>query len=100
MNLRLLRSVAGMLIISAVLCFNLNGQTRSDVIKVYNEGAKTVKTDVNVSIEAFENVIKLAAEVGETMMISGTGHKFYRIASDLHLMRSVKMATELIGHQD
>lgn len=66
MNLRLLRMVAGVLIISSVVGFNINGQTRSDVIKVYNEGAKTVKTDVNASIEAFENVIKLAAEVGET----------------------------------
>ncbi len=66
MNIQLFRKAAGTLVITVILSFSLNGQTRSDVIKVYNEGAKAVKTDVKASITAFENVVDLAAKVGET----------------------------------
>lgn len=66
MNIQLFRKAAGILVIPVILSVSLNGQTRSDVIKVYNEGAKTVKTDVKASIAAFENVVDLAGKVGET----------------------------------
>jgi tetratricopeptide (TPR) repeat protein len=58
--------VAGILIVSAVLCANLSAQERNDVIKVYNEGAKAIQTDNEAAIAAFENVITLADQVGET----------------------------------
>lgn len=66
MNINILRRVAGILIIPVFLSVNLSGQTRSDVIKVFNEGAKVVKTDLNASISAFENVIELSNKVGES----------------------------------
>ncbi|MGB4291500.1 MAG: tetratricopeptide repeat protein [Bacteroidales bacterium] len=42
-------------------------QERNDVIKVYNEGAKAIQTDVNAAIQAFENVIVLSEKVGESV---------------------------------
>ena len=42
-------------------------QERNDVIKVYNEGAKAIQTDINAAIQAFENVIVLSEKVGESV---------------------------------
>ncbi len=42
-------------------------QERNDVIKVYNEGAKAVKTDLKAAIQAFENVVELSDKVGESV---------------------------------
>ncbi len=66
MNIQLLRKATGILVIIVIISFSINGQTRSDVIKVYNEGAKATKTDVNASIAAFENVVDMATKIGET----------------------------------
>ena len=66
MNINVFRKIAGILFISVILCMNLNGQTRSDVIKAFNEGVQASKTDAKAAIPAFENVIVLAEKVGET----------------------------------
>jgi tetratricopeptide (TPR) repeat protein len=66
MNKRTSIKIAGMLFILAILGTNLNAQERNDVIKVYNEGAKAVQTDLPAAIKAFENAITLADQVGET----------------------------------
>ena len=62
--MKLIRKISGILIVSAIISTNLNAQTRSDVIAAYNEGAKTVQTDVKAAIDAFERAIALADKVG------------------------------------
>jgi tetratricopeptide (TPR) repeat protein len=66
MNMKIMKKIAGILIVSAVIGANLNAQTRNDVIDAYNEGAKTMQTDVKTAIEAFEKVVVLSDQVGET----------------------------------
>lgn len=61
-----MKKIAGILVVSAIIGTNLNAQVRNDVIRVYNEGAKSMQTDIQVAIEAFENVIVLSDKVGET----------------------------------
>lgn len=62
-----MKKVTGILLTFALFCLGLNGQpTRNDVIASYNAGAKTMQTDVPAAIEAFENVITLSDQVGET----------------------------------
>ena len=64
--MKIITKIAGILIVSAIMCANLNAQTRTDVINAYNEGAKAMQTDVKTAIEAFEKVVVLADQVGET----------------------------------
>jgi tetratricopeptide (TPR) repeat protein len=66
MNMKTMRKIAGILIVSTIIGANLNAQTRNDVIDAYNAGAKTIQTDVKTAIEAFEKVIVLSDKVGET----------------------------------
>jgi tetratricopeptide (TPR) repeat protein len=61
-----MRKIAVILVFSAILGTNLIAQERNDVIKVYNEGAKATQTDPRAAIEAFENVVKLSEQVGES----------------------------------
>jgi tetratricopeptide (TPR) repeat protein len=64
--MKIMRKITGILIVSTIIGANLNAQTRNDVIDAYNEGAKTMQTDVKTAIEAFEKVIVLSDQVGET----------------------------------
>lgn len=66
MKSRVFKNLAGLLFLFILIGVDLNGQTRSDVIKVFNEGAQAVKTDLNAAISAFENVVVLSDKVGET----------------------------------
>ena len=66
MNTKTMRKIAVFLIVSTFIGANLNAQTRNDVIDAYNEGAKTMQTDVKTAIEAFEKVVTLSDKVGET----------------------------------
>jgi tetratricopeptide (TPR) repeat protein len=66
MNMKVMRNVAGILFVSAIICTNLNAQERNDVIAVYNEGAKAMQTDIEAAIQAFEKVVTLSDQVGET----------------------------------
>jgi tetratricopeptide (TPR) repeat protein len=66
MNMKIIRKIAWILVVSAIIGTNLSAQERNDVIKVYNEGAKSMQTDVPAAIKAFENVITLSDKVGET----------------------------------
>lgn len=61
----IMRKVAGILLIS-LFGFNLSGQTRAEVVEVYNEGAKAAQTDVPAAIAAFEKVVTMSDQVGET----------------------------------
>jgi tetratricopeptide (TPR) repeat protein len=66
MEMKIMRKIAGILIVCDIFFANLNAQTRNDVINAYNEGAMAMQTDVNTAIEAFEKVILLSDQVGET----------------------------------
>jgi len=66
MNMKTMRRLALILIVTTIISANLNAQTRSEVIDAYNEGAKTMQTDVNAAIQAFEKVVVLSDKVGET----------------------------------
>jgi tetratricopeptide (TPR) repeat protein len=66
MLIKSIRKIAGIMIVSAFVCANVNAQDRNAVIAAYNEGATLVKTDVPGAIRAFENCITLADQVGET----------------------------------
>jgi tetratricopeptide (TPR) repeat protein len=67
MKTRILKMIAGIIVLSAISGISLNAQVvRNDVIKAYNEGAKASQTDVNAAIGAFENVVVLADQVGES----------------------------------
>ena len=66
MYMKTIRKIAGIIILSIIAGSNLSGQTRNDVVNVYNEGAKAMQTDVKTSIEAFEKVVVLSDQVGET----------------------------------
>jgi tetratricopeptide (TPR) repeat protein len=65
MNIKQMRKIAGILVVSAIIGTNLNAQTRNDVISAYNEGAKASQTDPGAAIVAFEQVILLADKVGD-----------------------------------
>jgi hypothetical protein len=55
------------LFLAVFMAFSIaSGQERNDVIKVYNEGAKLLQTDVQGAITAFENVVTLSEQVGES----------------------------------
>jgi tetratricopeptide (TPR) repeat protein len=66
MNMKIMNKITGILILSAIIGANLNAQTRNDVINAYNEGAKAMQTDVKTAIDAFEKVVVLSDQVGET----------------------------------
>jgi tetratricopeptide (TPR) repeat protein len=64
--MKIMRNITGIFIVSAIINANINAQTQNDVINVYNEGAKATQTDVKAAIEAFEKVVVMSDQVGET----------------------------------
>jgi tetratricopeptide (TPR) repeat protein len=64
--MKMMKEIAGIMIFSAIIGTNLRAQERNDVIKVYNEGATSMQTDIPAAIKSFEQVITLADKVGET----------------------------------
>ncbi len=66
MKIEAMKMIALILVSSVFSLTNLNGQGRNDVIKVYNEGAKAIQTDLPLAIKSFEEVITLSDQVGET----------------------------------
>jgi hypothetical protein len=66
MKKNIMKLIAGMIAVSALFGVSLSAQDRNEVIAVYNEGAKAMQTDVPAAIAAFEKVITLSDQVGET----------------------------------
>ena len=62
--MKIMKRIA-LIFIAGALVINLQAQERNDVIKAYNDGAKSMQTDVPAAIKAFEEVIVLADKVGE-----------------------------------
>lgn len=67
MKKKITGKITWVLIISTIMAANLRAQERNDVIKVYNEGARAIQTDVQAAITAFENVVTLSDKVGESV---------------------------------
>ena len=61
-----MRTIALIVVFAAFFGTTLNAQDRNEVIKYYNDGAKAMQTDIPAAIKAFETVITLSDQVGET----------------------------------
>jgi tetratricopeptide (TPR) repeat protein len=66
MKLRNLIKTVSLLVVLGFSAVAVNAQGRNDVIKAYNEGAKATQTDAKAAIDAFESVVKLAIQVGDS----------------------------------
>lgn len=67
MDNKVIMKLAAALVVTALAGTSLYGQDRNEVIKFYNEGAKSMQTDIPAAIKAFENVISLSETVGESV---------------------------------
>jgi len=67
MKMKFLCPIACVLAFSAFFASGLNAQDRNEVIAIYNEGAKAIQTDVPAAITAFEKVIEMSEQVGESV---------------------------------
>lgn len=68
MKMKNLIKAACLLVVLAIAGTTLNAQSRNDVIRAYNEGVKAVKTDPQGAIKAFENVVSLSDQVGDSAL--------------------------------
>jgi len=66
MKLRNLIKTVSFLVVLLLSTTTLKAQGRNDVIKAYNEGANAVQTDPQAAIKAFENVVSLSKQVGDS----------------------------------
>jgi len=55
-----------LLVVLVISTSTIYAQGRNDVIKAYNEGANLVQTDPQAAINAFENVVSLSKQVGDS----------------------------------
>ena len=79
----------------------LNAQDRNEVIKYYNDGAKAMQTDIPAAITAFETVITLSDQVGESVndlkqkAVQVLPGLYYKLAAAAY--NEKKPATEIIA---
>ena len=66
MKIRNLIKTASYLVVLVLSTATINAQSKNDVIKAYNEGASAVQTDPQAAIKAFENVVSLSKQVGDS----------------------------------
>jgi tetratricopeptide (TPR) repeat protein len=66
MKLRNLLKTVSLIVVIVFSTTTIKSQGRNDVIKAYNEGAKASQTDPQAAIKAFENVVSLAVQVGDS----------------------------------
>jgi tetratricopeptide (TPR) repeat protein len=66
MKPRNLFKTVSILVVLVISTATINAQGRNDVIKAYNEGAGLVQTDPLGAIKAFENVVTLSKQVGDS----------------------------------
>lgn len=100
MKLRNLSKTAGLVVLMVLSTVTLKAQGRNDVIKAYNEGASVAQTDPQAAIKAFEKVVSLSAQVGDSAAdLRQKAEKvipslYYNIASDA--LTAKKPASEVI----
>jgi tetratricopeptide (TPR) repeat protein len=66
MKLRSLIKTMSLFVVVVLSITTIKAQGRNDVIAAYNEGAKAVQTDPQAAIKAFENVVSLSKQVGDS----------------------------------
>jgi tetratricopeptide (TPR) repeat protein len=66
MKLRNLIKTVSLLVVVVFSTTTINAQGRNDVINAYNEGAKSAQTDPQTAIKAFEKVVSLSEQVGDS----------------------------------
>jgi tetratricopeptide (TPR) repeat protein len=100
MKLRNLAKTAGLLVVMVLSTVSLKAQGRNDVIKAYNEGATAVQTDPQAAIKAFEKVVTLSAQLGDSAAdlrqkaVKVLPSLYYNVASDAFTAK--KPASEVI----
>lgn len=96
-----MRTIAVIVAFAAFFGISLNAQDRNEVIKYYNEGAKAMQTDIPAAITAFETVITLSDQVGETAddlkqkAVQVLPGLYYKLAAAAY--NEKKPATEIIA---
>jgi tetratricopeptide (TPR) repeat protein len=66
MKLRNSIKTVSLIVVLVLSATAIKAQGRNDVIKAYNEGASAVQTDPQAAIKAFENVVTLSKQVGDS----------------------------------
>lgn len=61
-----IKKITMSLMLGVLFTFTVSAQTRNEVVEAYNQGAKLAQSDVPGAIAAFEKVITLSDQVGET----------------------------------
>jgi tetratricopeptide (TPR) repeat protein len=87
-----LRSLTTAVVIISFFNTSIDAQVRGDVIKVYNEGAKAMQTDVPAAIKAFESTITISDQVGETA--NDLKQKAMQVLPGLYLKAASNAITE------
>jgi len=88
MELRKIIKAISLIVVLVFSTTTIKAQGRNDVIKAYNEGAGAVQTDPQAAIKAFENVVTLSKQVGDSAAdlrqkaIKVLPSLYYNIASD------------------
>jgi len=96
-----MRMIAVIVVFAAFFGISLNAQDRNEVIKYYNDGAKAMQTDIPAAIKAFETVITLSDQVGETAndlkqkAVQVLPGLYYKLAAAAY--NEKKPATEIIA---
>jgi tetratricopeptide (TPR) repeat protein len=89
-----------LLVVFVISTTIIKAQGRNDVIKAYNEGASAVQTDPLAAIKAFENVVTLSKQVGDSAAdlrqkaVKVLPSLYYNVASDAFTAK--KPASEVI----
>ena len=100
MKLRNLAKTTILLFVLVLSTVTLKAQGRNDVIKAYNEGAGAVQTNPQAAIAAFEKVVTLSAQLGDSAAdlrqkaVKVLPSLYYNIASDAFTAK--KPASEVI----
>ena len=101
MKLRNLVKTVCILVVLVYSTATINAQGRNEVIKAYNEGASVAQTDPQAAIKAFENVVNLSKQVGDSAAdlrqkaVKVLPSLYYNVASDAFTAK--KPAAEVIG---
>ena len=100
MELRKIIKTISFIVVLIFSTTTIKAQGRNDVIKAYNEGAAAVQTDPQAAIKAFENVVTLSKQVGDSAAdlsqkaIKVLPSLYYNVASDAFTAK--KPAAEVI----
>jgi Tetratricopeptide repeat. len=100
MKLRNLIKTVSILVVLVFTTATIKAQGRNDVIKAYNEGAAAAQTDPLAAIKAFENVVIMSKQVGDSAAdlrqkaIKVLPSLYYNVASDAFTAK--KPASEII----